>query len=255
MYRNIHCLSDFQKVRCFEQVVKMNWIYSYRFYLAGAVCVCALAGLSYWGWSVYEQKQNEKAEVELYPLRQSLIEAEKKSGGELFDSRSWLQGKKADFKSLSTEVARYTDFLMSQKTARPAHLISVMELAVFLIQYEKKDMALSLLDFARMKSSSRSSWLYSVLLIQLGSLFMDKGNFTRAVDLFSEVLSLKSGEPFYQEVLLKTAVCYESMGELEKASDIYNEIHQNKNAGLYKERALHYDRLFQLKRKLKGEGK
>ena len=233
----------------------MNWIYSYRFYLAGAVFACTLAGLSYWGWSVYEQKQNEKAETELYPLCRSLIEAEKKSGGELFDSRSWLKEKKADFKSLSKEITNYKDFLMSRQTVQPVHLISAMELASFLIQYEKQDIALGLLDFTRMKSSSRSSWLYSVLLIQLGSLFMDKGNFTRAVDLFSEVLSLKSGEPFYQEVLLKTAVCYESMGEFEKASDIYNEIHQNKNAGLYKERALHYDRLFRLKRKLKGEGK
>ena len=135
----------------------MNWIYSYRFYLAGAVFVCTLAGLSYWGWSVYEQKQNEKAEAELYPLRRSLIEAEKKSGGEILDSRSWLKEKKADFKSLSKEVTKYKDFLMSRQAARPVHLISAMELAVFLIQYEKKDTALSLLESIRMKSSSRSN--------------------------------------------------------------------------------------------------
>ena len=234
----------------------MNWLYSYRLYLIGAVCFLALAGFSYWGWDMYAQKQNEKAEAELYPFRQRLIEAEKKEGGELFSSRTWfLQEKKADFKSISTETIGYKDFLMSQQTARPVHLISAMELASFLIQYEKQDIALSLLDFVRMKSSSRSSWLYSVLLIQLGTLFMDKGDFTRAIDVFSETLSLKSGEPFYQEVLLKTAVCYESIGEFEKASEIYSEIYQNKNAGLYKERALHYDRLVRLKRKLEGEAK
>lgn len=233
----------------------MNWIYSYRLYLIGVVFACVLAGLSYWGWGLYAQKQNEKAEAELYPFRRSLISAEKKAGGSLFESRSWFQEKKADFKSISKEIESYKNFLMSRQTARPVHLISAMELAGFLVQYEKQDTALHLLDFIRMKSSSRSSWLYSVLLIQLGALFMDKGDFTRAVDLFSEILSLKSGRPFYQEVLLKTAVCYESMGEPEKASEVYSEIHQNKNAGLYKERALHYDRLFQLQRKLKKEKK
>ena len=228
----------------------MKWIYTYRLYLIIAVSVCVLAGLSYWGWIFYSQKQNEKAERELYSLRSQLIEAEKKAGGELFSARSLFQEKKADFESISKEVEVYKNFLMSQKTVRPVHVMSAMELSSFLIRYEKKDQALNLLDSVRMKSVSRSTWLYSVLLIQLGTLFMDKGNFTRAIDLFSEVLSLKSAEAFYQEVLLKTAVCYESIGELEKASEIYEEIRQNKNAGLYKERALHYDRLFRLKQKL-----
>ncbi len=228
----------------------MKWIYSYRYYLIGVAGVCVLAGLSYWGWGLYLQKQNEQAETALYPFRFRLIEAEKKAGGELLSSRSLFQEKKADFESVSKEVESYKNFLMSQNTARPAHLISAIELASFLIKYEKQDSALSLLDFVRMKSFSRSNWLYSVLLIQLGTLFMDKGDFTRAIDLFSEVLSFKSARPFYQEILLKTALCYESIGELEKSSDIYNEIRQNKNAGLYKERALHYDRLFRLKKKL-----
>jgi len=218
------------------------------FIIVGSVCV--LAGLSYLGWVFYSQKQNEKAEKELYPFRSRLMEAEKKAGGEVFNARSLFQEKKADFESVSKEVEGYKGFLMSQKTARSAHVISAMELSSFLIRYEKKDQALSLLDFVRMKSSFRSGWLYSVLLLQLGTLFMDKGDFTRAIDLFSEVLSLKEAESFYQEVLLKTAVCYESIGELEKASEIYKEIRENKNAGLYKERALHYDRLFRLKQKL-----
>lgn len=228
----------------------MKWIYAYRLYLITAVSVCVLAGLSYWGWVFYSQMQNEKAEKELYPLRSKLIEAEKKAGGELFSARSLFQEKKADFESISKEVEDYKSFLMSQKTTRPAHVISAMELSSFLIRYEKQDQALSLLDFVRMKSTVRSGWLYSVLLIHLGTLFMDKGDFTRAIDLFSEVLSVKGAESFYQEVLLKTAVCYESIGEFEKASEIYEEIRENKNAGLYKERALHYDRLFRLKQKL-----
>ena len=228
----------------------MKWMYAYRFYLIGVFGACALAGLSFWGSSLYSQKQNEKAEAELYPFRFRLIEAEKKAGGELFDSRSLFQEKKADFESVSKEVEDYKNFLMSQETTRPAHLISAIELVAFLIKYQKQDVALSLLDFVYMRSSSRTSWLYSVLLIQLGTLFMDKGDFTRAIDLFSEVLPLKSAEPFHQEILLKTALCYESIGEFEQSSDIYNEIRQNKSAGLYKERALHYDRLFRLKRKL-----
>ncbi len=229
----------------------MQWIYSYRFYLIGAVCVCLLSGAVYWGRSLYAQRQNEKAEAVLYPFRLRLITAEKKAGGGLFSSRSLFQEKKAEFALISKEVEDYKNFLMSQKTARPAHLASAVELAVLFVQYEKQDSALDLLDFVRMKSSSKSHWLYSIVLIQLGSLFMDKKNFTRAVDLFSEALSLKSAEPFYQEILLKTALCYESVGEFEKAGGIYNEIRQNKNAGLYKERSLHYDRLFRLKRKLK----
>lgn len=231
----------------------MKWIDAYRLHLIAVISVCVLAGLSYWAWTFYAQKQNEQAEKDLYPFRSRLIEAEKKAGGELFNARSLFQDKKADFESISKEVEDYKSFLMSQTSVRPAHIISAMELSSFLNRYEKKDQALNLLDFVRMKSSSHSSWIYSILLIQLGTLFMDKGDFTRAIDLFTEVLSLKSAESFYQEVLLKTAVCYESIGELEKASEIYAEIRQNKNAGLYKERALHYDRLFRLKQKLGKE--
>lgn len=219
-----------------------------------AVCVaviCVAFGLL--GWNFYEDFQNEEAEKEIYPYRNRLIKAEKKAGGEVYSaSSSFFALKKAeDVSAFSKELEDYKNFLLSRKSYRVAHFIASIELAYFLIQYGQQKEALSLLETISSQSSSKG-WIYHTMLYQLGIMFMDQKNYTRALHFFSSVASNEKSSPFQKEVFLKIALCYEEMGEIDKAQKIYDELRGDEEDGLYQERAVHYDRLMQVKRKARS---
>ena len=149
----------------------------------------------------------------------------------------------------------YKDFLLSKKSYRVAHWVAAIELSYFLIQYKKEKEALSLLEQMSQKTPSlftrqaHKGWVYHGALYQLGVLFINQKNYTRALHLFSKIISSKSSAAFRQEALFKIAFCYEEMGEKDQAQQIYQEL--AKEESLYKERAVHYDRLLQIKNKVK----
>ena len=230
--------------------MKFSDIKNYYIHIIAVCIAIVVVVFGVLGWNSYEDFQNKVAEKELYPYRNKLIKAEKKSGGEVYSaSSSFFALKKAeDVSVFSKELEDYKSFLLSRKSYRTAHFIASIELAYFLIQYGQKQEALSLLEKVSSQSSSKG-WIYHTMLYQLGVMFMDQKNYTRALHFFSSVASNEKSSPFQKEVFLKIALCYEEMGEIDKAQTIYNELRGDEKDVLYKERAIHYDRLMQVKQK------
>ncbi len=224
--------------------------YKYRYYIVVGVGVLFFGFSGWLGWGYYNNFQNHQAEEDIYPYRSRLVAAEKKAGGEVYGAASsFFALKKAkSIKVFSKELEDYKNFLLSKNSYRVAHWIASVELAYFLIQYDEEKEALSLLENMSQQSSSKG-WVYHALLYQLGVLFMNQKNYTRALHFFSKVASNDATSSFHQEVFLKMALCYEEMGEKEKARNIYLEL--AKEDSLYKERVVHYDRLLQVKEKVR----
>ena len=233
--------------------MKFLEIYTYRFYILAACSALVLSLAGWLGHNYYENFQNKKAEAEVYPYRDRLVQAEKKAGGEIYEANSsFFALKKAqDESAFSKDLEDYKNFLLSKNSYRMAHWIASIELAYFLIQYNQEKQALSLLENVSLKSSSKG-WVYHMMLYQLGVLFMNQKNYTRALFFFSKVVSNKNSLPFREEAFLKMALCYEEMGELDKAQQIYTELGKDNSRGFYKERVRHYDRLIQVKKKIGG---
>ena len=229
-------------------------LFKYRYPLIGAALVLLVSLGSWKLYQFYENTQNKKAEEEVYQKKIKLLKAEKAAGGDSFSENFYYQKKAEDFSAFSKEALEYKRFLMSQKKPRPAHWLGALELSYLLIKYQQTYAAVELLSHLQTYSQSKS-WIYQAMLLQLGSLLMDKGGFTRALNIFSSIVSHPEAQALHHEALFKSAICYESLGRPDKAQEIYSSLEKNGELGLYKERALNYDRLLKIKQKLGTLGK
>ena len=231
-------------------MMNFSELYKYRYYIVIGLGV-VLSGLIGWlSWGYYDDFQNRQAEEELYPYRYRLSEAEKKSGGQVFESDSsfFALKKSKDIKSFSKELSEYKNFLLSKNSYRVTHWIAAIELSYFLIQYDQEKEALSLLEQINRKSPLLKGWVYHGALYHLGVLLINQKKYQRALNLFSRVVANENSSAFHQEALLKMAFCYEEMGEKDQALKIYQGLARSES--LYKERSIHYDRLLQIKSKV-----
>ena len=228
---------------------KLQFFYKYKWLLLGGGAFFLAAGLGLIGFQIYETNQNQKAEQEIYKKRKTLLEAEKKHGGDVLSKLNYLPSKKAkDAKLFSKELGDYIQFLKGLKAARPPHLSAALELSYFLIEYAKKDEALSLLDEVFSKSQG-GGFVRSALILRLSDLYMEEKNYKRALYLLSLILNDKKAEAFYFEALLRSAFCHEALGSIKEAGEIYTLIKNKENAGFYREKAINYERLMKIKKK------
>ena len=199
------------------------------------VTVLALAAAGYFGMNYWTEKQELKAQVELFKIQNELDVKRDK----------WTPEEKSE--GLKTYADRYADFVM-QNPGRKASFLAAIEGAG--LKFEAQDFA-GARDLLK-KVSDRlhsGSFYYGLIQTQLATALAASGAPQESVEILQKVLDAKKQEHLHADASLRLGLVYEEMGEVEKAKAQYLKTSQEYAQTDAGRSAKAYLRLLQLKSK------
>lgn len=200
-----------------------RWLQAYFQYILVVLCIAFFAGVGFLAYEYLQKQKNQKAENELYTIKKTLIDLEKKSGGNVFSDADNTFFKKTVKSKYSAEIKntiqKYQE-LIKKWQGTSAGILSAIELAHFLYQYEKSTQAVKLLK-STLSSYKKDNLIRLLSSYQLGLYLMDQKDYNLALPYFDFVIQSEKGKWLRPEALLKKALIYEKQNKITEAKNIY----------------------------------
>ena len=203
-----------------------RWLQAYFQYILVILCIAFLAGVGFLAYEYLQKQKNQKAENELYTIKKTLMDLEKTSGGNVFSDANNTFLKKTVKSEYSVEikniVQKYQE-LIEKWQGTSAGVVSTIELAHFLYQYEKPVQAVKLLQ-STLNSYKKDNLIRLLSSYQLGLYLMDQKDYNLALPYFDFIIQNKKGKWLHPEALLKKALIYEKQNKITEAKNTYKSV-------------------------------
>lgn len=173
------------------------------------VSVALFAYAIYMGLDFYNEKQELKAQEELFVIQKG-VETKAESLAKTTDKNPELLNK--EFNSF---LSQYDSFISKHKGKKASYIAAVNKAG---LASSYNDLALAEKSLAAVvKETTASDLFFGLVRSQLATVFMDQSKFKEASVLLEEIVGNSRQNYFHPHALLRLGTCYLELGEVEKA--------------------------------------
>ena len=192
-------------------------------FIKAAVVVVVLAAVAWTGYSIYQNKQEEKAQSEYFLIEKGIL----KKKDQFLQAKNQKDSKEEKAsgdvqKDYGSELSQLEVF-MKRHPSTVAGQLAAMSFIDIYNDYNAAQKGLEKINL--LQNQERGSGLFSGLLkLQLGNLYAQDRKCKEALDHWRPVLENEGWNFLHARARLKMGVCYEALNQVELAKKMYQEV-------------------------------
>ena len=198
-----------------------HWLENNLILLISAVAILLAGSAGYVGYGYWQTSQEHKAANALFQPEAELKKAEEAQRDA--KAKTKTPAKAEDYGQVFAPHVEKLKTVIKEHANTKAALVSSVNLAYFLIQQDRYDEALEVIDLAQRKPAS-GDLLAGFFNMHKGLALMENRKYKEAAEAYQAVLGASALKYFHPEALLKMGLALELSGDLEKARLTYEKV-------------------------------